>query len=156
MYEMFVGRPPFQNQNKMQLLYTIATRKIDYEPVQAGKASPALYNLLRKLLHPDPLKRLGGSEADAEDIKKHLFFTGLDWDALAKLQVKAPFKPKVKGTEDTSNIDKQFLGERPVDSPVNQKLTFSMQEKAYFDQFTYNRDDDEFLMNQDDNDGKIN
>lgn len=31
-----------------------------------------------------------------------------------------------------------------------------MQEKAYFDQFTYNRDDDEFLMNQDESDGKVN
>ena len=58
----------------MQLLYTIATRKIDYSPIQQAKASPALYNLLRKLLHPDPNKRLGGSEADAEDIKKHVFF----------------------------------------------------------------------------------
>ena len=33
MFEMFVGRPPFQNPNKMQLLYTIATRKIDYAPI---------------------------------------------------------------------------------------------------------------------------
>lgn len=32
-YEMLVGRPPFQNQNKMQLLYTIATRKVDFGPV---------------------------------------------------------------------------------------------------------------------------
>jgi hypothetical protein len=53
----------------MQLLYTIATRKIDYEPVKKAGASATLYNLLRKLLHPDPTKRLGGSEADAKDIK---------------------------------------------------------------------------------------
>ena len=71
----------------MQLLYTIATRKIDYEPIQQNKASPALYNLLRKLLHPDPLKRLGGSEADAEDIILFLFFIGVDWEAMAKMEV---------------------------------------------------------------------
>jgi Protein kinase C terminal domain len=61
--------------------------------------------------------------------------------------IKPPFKPSVKNERDLSNIDKAFLGERPVDSPVNSKLTLSMQEKAYFEKFTYVADDDEFLMN---------
>ena len=62
LFEMHVGRPPFQNPNKMELLYTIATRKIDYSPVQKLGSSPAFYNLLRKLLQPDPTKRIGGTE----------------------------------------------------------------------------------------------
>ena len=74
---------------------------------------------------------------------------------MSKKQMQVPFKPAVKSAEDTSNVDKQFLGERPVDSPVHSKLTFSMQEKAYFDQFTYNREDDEFLMQQDDSEEKL-
>lgn len=82
LYEMLVGRPPFQNSNKMQLLYTIATRKIDFGPIQKAPSSPAFYNLLRKLLHPDPARRLGGSESDATEIKKHPFFEGINWDAL--------------------------------------------------------------------------
>ena len=61
--------------------------------------------------------------------------------------IEPPFKPNVKNDRDTSNIDKAFLGERPVDSPVNTKLTLSQQEKAYFEQFTYNGDDEDFLLN---------
>lgn len=114
----------------MQLLYTIATRKVDFSPVQKAGASPALYNLLRKLMHPDPNKRLGGgstaeSTSDASDIKNHAFFKDVDWEAVAEKALAPPFKPSVKGEKDTSNIDKQFLGERPVDSPVHNKLTFS-------------------------------
>ena len=63
--------------------------------------------------------------------------------------IEPPFKPNVKNDRDTSNIDKAFLGERPVDSPVNTKLTLSQQEKAYFEQFTYNGDEDEYLLNGD-------
>ena len=33
LYEMHCGRPPFQNQNKVQLLYTIATKRIDFTRV---------------------------------------------------------------------------------------------------------------------------
>ena len=145
-YEMLVGRPPFQNANKMQLLYTIATRKVDYVPVQKVGASPLLTSLLRKLLHPDPAKRLGGQEADADDIKKHPFFEGLDWEKLSKKELPPLFRPVTKDEKDTSNIDKAFLGEKPVDSPSNKHLTFSQQEKVYFDQFTYNRENDDFLM----------
>ena len=66
----------------MQLLYIIATRKVDYNPVSKQGASAAFYNLLRKLLHPDPAKRLGGQESDAQEIKKHPFFAGVDWPAV--------------------------------------------------------------------------
>lgn len=133
----------------MQLLYTIATRKVDFEPLRKAGASTNFYNLLRKLLHPDPTKRLGGDESDAASIKAHKFFEGLDWDAVQRLELTPIFKPAVKDARDTSNIDKSFLIERPVDSPTNKMLTFSQAEKVYFDQFTYNRDNEEFLFQDD-------
>lgn len=30
LYEMYTGRPPFENRNKLQLLQTIVTRKHDF------------------------------------------------------------------------------------------------------------------------------
>jgi serine/threonine protein kinase len=66
----------------MQLLYTIATRRVDFEPVRKAGASPSFQNLLKRLLHPDPAKRLGGDESDAASIKTHKFFEGLDWGAV--------------------------------------------------------------------------
>ena len=62
-------------------------------------------------------------------------------------EIEPVFKPRVKSERDVSNIDKQFLNEHPVDSLVNNKLTMSQLEKAYFDKFTYNGDDEEFLLN---------
>jgi len=47
-----------------------------------------------------------------------VFFQGIDWKALESKSYEAPFKPKVQGDKDLSNIDKGFLGERAVDSPV--------------------------------------
>lgn len=66
-------------------------------------------------------------------------------------KVEPVFRPNTKGCGDTSNIDKSFLNERPVDSPVYSKLTSSQQAKAYFDKFTYAKDDQDFLMNTDTN-----
>lgn len=37
-FEMHTGKPPFQNLNKMQLLYTIATKRIDFSKI--ASASP--------------------------------------------------------------------------------------------------------------------
>lgn len=84
-------------------------------------------------MHPEPTKRLGGSESDAEEIKNHAFFAGVDWAAMNRKEVTPPFKPSVKNSRDTSNIDKAFLIERPVDSPTSKVLTFSQQQKVYFD-----------------------
>lgn len=54
-------------------------------------------------------------------------------------------KPTVEHHKDTRNIDRTFLNEKPVDSPVMSKLTGSQAQKVYFEKFTYARDD-EFLM----------
>lgn len=37
-------------------------------------------DLLNKLLIRDPIRRLGAGEADAEDIKKHMFFRDVNFD----------------------------------------------------------------------------
>ena len=103
LYEMYSGRPPFQNKNKMQLLYTIATKSIDFSKIKP--ASPELYNLIRRLLTHDPNKRLGGTEKDAEDIKNHAFFSGFDWKALEDKSLSPPFKPNLNDESDLGNID---------------------------------------------------
>jgi hypothetical protein len=61
----------------------------------------------------------------AEQIKMHPFFSGVDWDAVLSKEIPVPFKPKTSDQKDTSQIDKVYLSERPVDSPVTTKLTES-------------------------------
>ena len=123
LYEMYCGRPPFQNQNKMQLLYTIATKKIDFSRIQ--RSSQEFQNFIKRLLHHNPNRRLGGTEEDAEEIKRHPFFAGIDWNQIRSKQITPPFKPDVDDDSDVSNIDRSFLNELPVESPVENPLTNS-------------------------------
>ena len=95
-------------------------------------------NLIVGLLNRDPRKRLG-SKDDVEDIKTHPFFSSMDWDALMKKQIESPYKPQVKGNDDTDNFDKTFTSEPCVDSVVPQSelsKTVAGEENA-FQGFTF-------------------
>jgi hypothetical protein len=48
-----------------------------------------------QLLVRDPQARLGSSHRDAEDIKRHVYFRGIDWDALLRREVTPPYTPTV-------------------------------------------------------------
>lgn len=61
------------------------------------------------------------------------------------MEVAAPLKPKIQDERDTANIDKAYLHERPIDSPVVNNLTSSQQAKVYFDNFSY-KVEDEFKL----------
>ncbi|CDW73224.1 protein kinase 2 [Stylonychia lemnae] len=142
-FEMYTSRPPFQNMNKMQLLYTIATKKIDFSDIE--NASADFQNLVKRLLQRNPEKRIGGGEQDADEIKRHPFFNGLDWDAMSRKEVAVVFKPETSDSKDTRNIHSQFLNERAVDSPCQTRFTESQRAKLVFDQFTYTKDQDFYL-----------
>lgn len=53
-------------------------------------------DFISKLLVKDPRQRLGGGEEDAKELKRHPFFKNLDWNALARKEIPAPFKPVIK------------------------------------------------------------
>lgn len=75
------------------------------------KNEPQFYNfhseeaqdLLQKLLQKNPEERI----RNPEEIKKHKFFRGIDWELLMKREIlKTPYKPEVKDPTDTSHFDK--------------------------------------------------
>jgi hypothetical protein len=70
-----------------------------------------------------------------EDIKKHAFFNGLDWDKLFKREIDMPFKPEVHSVDDTSQIDPMFTSERAEDSLVEHSGV--MPAEATFEGFTF-------------------
>jgi len=57
--------------------------------------SPDTLDLIVKLLNRDPRKRLGAGEGDAEEIKKHPFFKGINWEDVLQRKLKPP-KPQIK------------------------------------------------------------
>jgi hypothetical protein len=52
-------------------------------------------DLIVKLLNRDPRARLGAGPGDAEEIKAHPFFAGIDWDHVMARGLKMP-KPIIK------------------------------------------------------------
>ena len=95
-------------------------------------------SLLQGLLEREPTKRLGSSEEDANDLKRHPWFAKIDWTKLMQKKLDPPFKPYVAGPEDTRNIDKMFTNETPKETPGNNGiLSLNAKQKNHFDQFTY-------------------
>lgn len=46
-------------------------------------------------MHKNPARRLGASKDDAEEVKRHPYFTGVDWDALLRKDTTPPFVPVI-------------------------------------------------------------
>lgn len=57
----------------------------------------------------DPALRLGAGHGDAEEVKAHPFFDGLDWNALENKQIPPPWKPTLMNETDTSYFNKKYV-----------------------------------------------
>jgi len=136
LYEMLTGLPPFYSEN-LQLMYEkIIRAKLTFPPYLSDKAK----SFLSQLLDRNPKHRLGGSESDADDVKRHPFFDTIDWNKMLKKELKAPFKPQIlHGKLDTSNFDDEFKQETPRDTPVMQS-SLSRQNSKMFPDFSYTQD----------------
>ena len=123
---MLNGRPPHFNRDKHQMLKDIMNKEI---PFNRPSFSPEAKSFLEAILNKDPKKRLGGfsseknknADDDAQDIRSHPFFAGLNWDDIKRRKHKPVWVPRVKGPEDTSCIDKMFTGESLAETPVDAK-----------------------------------
>jgi len=101
MYEMLAGYPPFYDEDPLGIYQKILEGKIKF-PWHFDRHSK---DLIKKLLTADLTKRLGNLKAGADDVKKHKWFTNLQWDALYKREVSAPIKPETNGGDDTTNFE---------------------------------------------------
>jgi hypothetical protein len=90
---------------------------------------------LAKLLQREPSRRLGFGPTGSEDIRKHKFFSSINWDALFKKELAPPFKPSVTGDDDTSNVAQEFLDEAVTDLDGDEAPAINKAEQAEFDNF---------------------
>ena len=54
-----------------------------------------IINYIIQLLTREPEKRLGSGRGDAEEIKRHPFFKGVNWDDMLAKKVPPPFYPSI-------------------------------------------------------------
>uniref|UniRef100_A0A8C5KWF3 non-specific serine/threonine protein kinase n=1 Tax=Jaculus jaculus TaxID=51337 RepID=A0A8C5KWF3_JACJA len=111
LYEFLVGCVPFFGDTPEELFGQVISDEIVW-PEGDDALPPDAQDLTSKLLHQNPLKRLGTSSA--YEVKQHPFFTGLDWTGL--LRQKAEFIPQLESEDDTSYFDTRSERYHHVDS----------------------------------------
>lgn len=85
MYEMLCGVPPYYANNKEELFKNIKDSPLDIP----SHVSTVAKDLITKLMNRNPRKRLG-TVGGAEEIKKHPFFSSIDWDKMLKKAYRPP------------------------------------------------------------------
>eukprot|EP00475_Leptophrys_vorax_P042043 TRINITY_DN7935_c0_g1_i1.p1 TRINITY_DN7935_c0_g1~~TRINITY_DN7935_c0_g1_i1.p1 ORF type:complete len:534 (+),score=138.56 TRINITY_DN7935_c0_g1_i1:37-1638(+) len=133
LYEMTIGIPPFHASELNQMYHKILHGSLRFPP----HLTPDCRDLIISFLNRSPEKRLGGGAGGVEDVKKHVFFNGLDWEGILQKKVQPPFRPKIDASDETSAFDKEFTNQPVDDTPGSDKLIRSGKEEWVFDGFTY-------------------
>jgi len=125
MYEMLAGYPPFYDEDPLGIYQKILEGKIKF-PWHFDRHSK---DLIKKLLTADLTKRLGNLKAGAEDVKKHKWFTSIDWAKLLAVAVTPPITPTVGDESDTSNFEQYPDSEEGSTQPIDAR------DQALFEDF---------------------
>lgn len=124
---MIVGMTPFYDGivDQMGLFKNIVKCKMEFP--EGDFMSTYSVDLIKRILTVNPNDRLGSFAGADKDIKSHPFFEDIDWENLAKKNVKVPFKPKVSDPLDGSNFDDYSKLEAQAKKEKHQKLTAAEQ-----------------------------
>ena len=109
-FEMLLGQLPFRTKtgDYDHLFHSIRHRDIVLPDSLDGDVRILLTGLLQK----NPPQRLGhshGNGRDYLDICESAWFHDVDWDAVYRKQIPAPFVPTIHDAEDTRHFSREFL-----------------------------------------------
>jgi len=93
-YEMLTGIPPYYDNDREVLFFNIVNQDLE----MPWNVTKECKDLLKKLLHKNPSKRLGAVKG-ASEIKNHPWFRSVNWKDVFDWKVEPPFpylKRKVK------------------------------------------------------------
>ena len=132
-FEMVVGFPPFFSENPSDTCKKIVKWKEYFSIPSDANLSPEAENFILRMVSPSET-RLGIH--GVEEIKKHPFFKGLDWNNIRKM--KAPFIPELKNDYDTHYFD-TFQEQEPFYPPTVSSKGKQRKDINYAG-YTFNRD----------------
>ena len=92
-YELMYGHRPYLGKNKNEIKELILTRQaeIGYYDLPEG-FSNEIADFINRLIQRKPRNRLGKNSIN--EVIKHPWFDGLDWENIRKKKLKAPYIPK--------------------------------------------------------------
>ena len=103
LYEMMSGYTPFYGDDLRTLYTNITQKKLMFPEYFSDKAK----DLLKKLLEKNPEKRI-----DLDEIKKHKFFKGIDWNELENKIIQPPL--------DLIKIKEKYLAEMRKEQNIDE------------------------------------
>ena len=102
-YEMLAGATPFYKEGMQQMDLFRAIVKGSYTPPR--EASLAARSMMEGLLQTNPIRRLGSLAGGEDDIVEHPWLGDVDFETLRRMDVPAPFIPKIANPLDDSHFD---------------------------------------------------
>ena len=134
-FEMVVGFPPFFSENPSDTCKKIVKWKEHFSIPSDANLSPEAESFILRMVSPAET-RLGIH--GVEEIKKHPFFKGIDWNNIRKM--KAPFIPELKNDYDTHYFD-TFQEQEPFYPPTTSAKGKQRKDVNYAG-YTFNRDNE--------------
>ena len=131
-YEMLTGDPPFHCRNTKKLFHLIKTKKISLP----GYLTKDCHSLIRGLLNRNVDQRLGCAKhttfkvGGVRQLKDHVFFAGLDWEAVEGKQIPAPFQLEFTSSLDVHYFDDEFTSEKIGSAGGSEVPSVAIAEKA--------------------------
>ncbi|EDW77681.1 uncharacterized protein Dwil_GK24624 [Drosophila willistoni] len=103
-HELLNGTPPFSAPDPMQT-YNLILKGIDMISFPKQMSRWAV-QLIKRLCRDVPSERLGYQTGGIQDIKKHKWFLGFDWDGLASQLLIPPFVRPIAHSTDVRYFDR--------------------------------------------------
>ncbi|NXN40496.1 KGP2 kinase, partial [Rhinoptilus africanus] len=102
-YELLTGSPPFSGADQMMTYNLIlkGIEKLDFPKIITRRPE----DLIRRLCRQNPTERLGNLRNGINDIKKHRWLSGFNWDGLKGRKLTSPLKRELSGPTDYSYFD---------------------------------------------------
>ncbi|XP_078399942.1 cGMP-dependent protein kinase 2 isoform X2 [Cetorhinus maximus] len=102
-FELLTGSPPFSGYDQMMIYNLIlkGVEKLDFPK----KITKRPEDVIRKLCKQNPTERLGNLKNGINDIKKHRWFSGFNWEGLKARTLSSPLKRELTGPTDCRYFD---------------------------------------------------
>jgi len=126
-FEMLTGLPPFYCED-VQKMYSM---KMTADLTIPDYVDDGAQDIIRKFLDRNPDSRL----RDIEEIKRHQWFEGIDWEKLLRKELEPPYIPHVD-KESTQLIDETFTN-MDVKTALGDTATSPQGKPDQFEGFTY-------------------
>ena len=128
-YEMITGLPPFYSRDRNVLFNNIMNADLTYPDY----LSPEVKDLLSHLFVKNPDLRLGSGPAGSQNVKNHRWFRDVNWDALIRKQLPAPFIPN--SSNPIVNFENEFTKQPALDSLGKEEA--KLETSPTFQDFSY-------------------